>query len=149
MWGYAEHLEFWALFDLQMTSEVKSDLRFEICRLDNPCHYGSKVSKLIFLTNATGRRRKEAKTDLLTCMASPQVKIDVALFLSRRSASRRTFIASRLDDARRSRHERDAERTQLLLGECLEQETFIRYWFTFHTHSPFIHSCGRSGVFNV
>ena len=60
MWGFAELLEFWALFDLQMTSEVKSDLRFEIYRLDNLCHYGSKVSKLLFLTNDTkeGRRLK-------------------------------------------------------------------------------------------
>ena len=55
-----------------MTSKVKSDLRFEIYRLDNLWHLGSKGSNLLFLTNDTGR--KEAKTDLLTCMASPQVK---------------------------------------------------------------------------
>ena len=29
MWGFAKLLEIWALFDLQMTSDVKSDLRYE------------------------------------------------------------------------------------------------------------------------
>ena len=53
MWGFAELLEFLAFFDLQMTLKVKSDLRFEIYRLDTLCHYGSKASKLLFLTNFT------------------------------------------------------------------------------------------------
>ena len=70
--------QFCGLWDhggLWMTSEVASDLKFEISGLNNPCFSTSLSSKWLYLTNLPGKKKKKAKYHPLTCLASPQVKM--------------------------------------------------------------------------
>ena len=64
----------WGCSGLQMASEVIFGVTFDVCYLYFILSCGSMVSKLLYMTNATGRN--EAKNDLLACMASPQVKMN-------------------------------------------------------------------------
>ena len=62
----------WGHGDLQMTSEVASDLGIELLDLHYLCSCVSLASKCLYELNAT--TTQEAKHDPLTCVASPQVK---------------------------------------------------------------------------
>ena len=43
---------------LQMTSEVATDLKFELSGLNNPCSNASMASKVLYLTNLDKSSRK-------------------------------------------------------------------------------------------
>ena len=58
-----------------MTSEVTSDLKIQLSDLDYICFHVSLASKGLHEINDTDGRTEEVY-DPLTCVASPQVKIE-------------------------------------------------------------------------
>ena len=59
-----------------MTSEVTSDLKFELIGLNNPCSSASLASIVLYLTNLDGRRKSQISSiDSLEACRHSLVKI--------------------------------------------------------------------------